>query len=428
MFVTSLVSASPALAASGMIGVSGADPIGGVDVSATVTVTQADCTSYGYCGWFADVTAAPAGQGCTSYQASQLVGVGSVEPTVGTVTQDFRVVFYSPGSYDVCLFIDGPSAIGTDQFIGQTSYTVPTTSGTVAAQQQPGGAIGGTITIDQPYCSITCAWFATATEQDGGGACPGYAGPQTIWVGPVEDGLGTYSWQYSFTPDVSTGSIGVCLYVEDKLVGGGTFTFAPAVPPAAGPAPRLTLAAARNALRRTLSRKYRNAHGMSLACRRLTRAKVRCRVHFIRGSRRWTGTATARLVGRFIYMTWRVVPSQPRQQPPPSTPPPSNSSPPVEGPGSYSHSSDSQFCVTHVCIPNFPNGRGYIVQCADGEWSHSGGIQGACSDHGGEAAADLRRAAITRLLLGHTESRTDRPGARQAMHMDGEAARRMPGV
>jgi hypothetical protein len=42
------------------------------------------------------------------------------------------------------------------------------------------------------------------------------------------------------------------------------------------------------------------------------------------------------------------------------------------------------FCDTHECIPNFDNGNGYPVQCADGEWSDSGGIQGACSGHGGE--------------------------------------------
>jgi hypothetical protein len=46
--------------------------------------------------------------------------------------------------------------------------------------------------------------------------------------------------------------------------------------------------------------------------------------------------------------------------------------------------SGSGFCSTHACIGNFDNGRGYIVQCADSEWSHSGGDQGACSDHGGE--------------------------------------------
>jgi hypothetical protein len=58
----------------------------------------------------------------------------------------------------------------------------------------------------------------------------------------------------------------------------------------------------------------------------------------------------------------------------------------AEGPGSYSHAGDAQFCSTgsNTCIPNFPNGNGFVVQCVDGEWSHSGGLSGACSDHGGE--------------------------------------------
>ena len=34
-------------------------------------------------------------------------------------------------------------------------------------------------------------------------------------------------------------------------------------------------------------------------------------------------------------------------------------------------------------IPNYPNRRGYRVQCRDGTYSRSGGIQGACSHHGG---------------------------------------------
>ena len=32
-----------------------------------------------------------------------------------------------------------------------------------------------------------------------------------------------------------------------------------------------------------------------------------------------------------------------------------------------------------------PGGSGYQVTCADGTISNSGGIQGACSHHGGEA-------------------------------------------
>ena len=45
----------------------------------------------------------------------------------------------------------------------------------------------------------------------------------------------------------------------------------------------------------------------------------------------------------------------------------------------------SDFCDTHQCIGNFDNGTGYAEQCVDGMWSMSGGIQGACSDHGGES-------------------------------------------
>lgn len=41
-------------------------------------------------------------------------------------------------------------------------------------------------------------------------------------------------------------------------------------------------------------------------------------------------------------------------------------------------------CSYFNCIANFPNGKGYMEQCKDGTYSMSGGIQGACSHHGGE--------------------------------------------
>lgn len=47
--------------------------------------------------------------------------------------------------------------------------------------------------------------------------------------------------------------------------------------------------------------------------------------------------------------------------------------------------SASGFCAKHDCIDNFDEGNGSIVQCEDGMWSHSGGLQGACSGHGGES-------------------------------------------
>jgi hypothetical protein len=45
----------------------------------------------------------------------------------------------------------------------------------------------------------------------------------------------------------------------------------------------------------------------------------------------------------------------------------------------------SNFCDTHDCIPNYPNGTGTTTQCSDGTYSHSGGRSGACSYHGGLA-------------------------------------------
>ncbi len=67
----------------------------------------------------------------------------------------------------------------------------------------------------------------------------------------------------------------------------------------------------------------------------------------------------------------------------------------AESPGSYSHSDDAGFCSSHQCIANFPNGNGYVVQCVDSEWSHSGGLSGSCSYHGGEGPGSGSQAAQT---------------------------------
>jgi len=52
--------------------------------------------------------------------------------------------------------------------------------------------------------------------------------------------------------------------------------------------------------------------------------------------------------------------------------------------GSLSHATDEQFCEEHECIGSFTSEEGTVVECADGTYSHAGGISGACSDHGGE--------------------------------------------
>lgn len=113
------------------------------------------------------------------------------------------------------------------------------------------------------------------------------------------------------------------------------------------------------------------------------------------GCRTWTGTYQLRKDGdRWLIARASITPTPCSTGQPPSLPTTSTSpdtaprtstgATSIEGPGSASHSTDTEFCTTHTCITNFPNGNGYIVQCADGAWSHSGGLSGACSYHGGE--------------------------------------------
>jgi hypothetical protein len=51
--------------------------------------------------------------------------------------------------------------------------------------------------------------------------------------------------------------------------------------------------------------------------------------------------------------------------------------------GSVITTPPSSFCNVFSCITSFGNGRGYVEQCVDGKFSKSGGIQGSCSQHGG---------------------------------------------
>ena len=47
-------------------------------------------------------------------------------------------------------------------------------------------------------------------------------------------------------------------------------------------------------------------------------------------------------------------------------------------------------CDGNPCIGDWQKEAaegGTVVQCVDGTWSHAGGIQGACSDHGGESGS-----------------------------------------
>jgi hypothetical protein len=89
--------------------------------------------------------------------------------------------------------------------------------------------------------------------------------------------------------------------------------------------------------------------------------------------------------------------------PPPAPPPPPPPPPPAAadtcgapsnpwgynfcGRGSLITSPPSNFCsYFSPCVSTFWTATsGYVVQCASGKWSHSGGVSGACSSNGGVA-------------------------------------------
>ena len=77
--------------------------------------------------------------------------------------------------------------------------------------------------------------------------------------------------------------------------------------------------------------------------------------------------------------------------PPPPTPAPRNLCGAPPNPWNYNlcggsviYNPPSNFCSYFPCIPSFWNQtNGYVELCTDGEYSHSGGVRGSCSYHGG---------------------------------------------
>jgi hypothetical protein len=59
--------------------------------------------------------------------------------------------------------------------------------------------------------------------------------------------------------------------------------------------------------------------------------------------------------------------------------------------GSTIYSPAGDICDYIDCIASFWDGRGYVMQCVDGMFSKSGGIQGSCSHHGGNSRALYRK-------------------------------------
>ncbi len=51
-------------------------------------------------------------------------------------------------------------------------------------------------------------------------------------------------------------------------------------------------------------------------------------------------------------------------------------------PGNRIFITPAEFCRYFACINNFTNGKGYVVECSDGQYSRLGGKSGSCSHHG----------------------------------------------
>jgi len=95
-----------------------------------------------------------------------------------------------------------------------------------------------------------------------------------------------------------------------------------------------------------------------------------------------------------------IVPTQPPVPTPvPTQAPPAPTQPPTHTglygnpwgydltpPGNTIYNPPANFCTYFNCIKSFwESTNGYVDECVDGTYSHSGGVRGACSRHGGEA-------------------------------------------
>lgn len=80
------------------------------------------------------------------------------------------------------------------------------------------------------------------------------------------------------------------------------------------------------------------------------------------------------------------------QQPQPTQPPAAAPATGVNGnpwgydftPGSLIYSPNSGFCTYFSCVTTFwKSTNGYVAECGNGDYTHSGGVSGACSKDGG---------------------------------------------
>jgi hypothetical protein len=267
-----------------------------------------------------------------------------------------------------------------------------------------------------------CGWFPDVTEVLAGQPC---VTDPIEYVGDLTESP-TASFAYNFSPynwtygQTAQPGIRLCLYVnypsyQSVLVAQADYT-----PPAPTPSPAPTptdptrhietlsqgeaKAGLRTLLRHRYGRKFTRGTGYHANCHRLSRLRMKCKASWNYNGK-WRVTATARATATTLHWTFHTS-HHTHSTPAPTSPGPAPTPP-----------SGGGFCDTHPGIPNFNNGTGYIVQCNDGMWSHSGGKQGACSGHGGvsgASASSSRPAVLSAMQLGMRERYTTRARLRNA--------------
>ena len=300
---------SSALAATATITSIVPSATGGLTVTTNVTLAPSDCSQYGYCGWFMELTAAPAGQSCNPFDAAQLDAVGPVVNNAGTTSVALSASLFQPGTYEICAFADLPN--GTDTYLTSATYSTPAVTGSLSVGPEAGGQLGGTIAVDVPYCDTGCDWFLETYEQDDSGPCSAAPSGSLISVGPDELGLGDQTWPYSFTPAVATGVLQVCAYLTGgSLAASSSYAFPASktvtVKKKPRPKPRLLVATGRTALRQALLKRFKGASSVTLTCRSVSLTKVRCAVNLKRAGFVYRGPATALLSGKVVRMSWAL--------------------------------------------------------------------------------------------------------------------------
>ena len=91
----------------------------------------------------------------------------------------------------------------------------------------------------------------------------------------------------------------------------------------------------------------------------------------------------------------RAPTAAPTPRPTPTPPPPPNLCGAPPNPWNYNFcgggtisNPPSNFCTYFTCIKTFwQSTNGYVEECTDGEYSHSGGVRGSCSKNGGNLRA-----------------------------------------